>query len=180
LVSCREGAEVFVELVVALVLVVVTAAVWVLWPRLIGAVWLPTSMDVVRKMLVAAEVRPDDVVYDLGSGDGRIILAAAKEFGARAVGIEADPIRFVWSKLRIRVVGLSDMVNVLWGNFFHRDLREASVVTLYQDQSVNNRLREKLKEELNPGTRIVSHSFTFRGWSPARRDEESQVYLYVL
>ncbi|UCD43920.1 MAG: class I SAM-dependent methyltransferase [Candidatus Bathyarchaeota archaeon] len=154
--------------------------VWVLWPLLIGAGWVPTPRKVVRKMLSLARVEPGDTLYELGSGDGRIIFMAAKEFGARAVGIEADPLRVLWTLVWIRVKGLRGQVRVLWGNFFKRDLGEASVVTVYQSLDINRRLREKFKRELEPGTRVVSYAFTIEGWEPAKVDEEDEVYLYVM
>jgi hypothetical protein len=154
--------------------------VWVLWPLLIGAGWVPTPRKVVRKMLSLADVGPGDMLYELGSGDGRIIFMAAKEFGAKAVGIEADPLRVLWTLVWIRVKGLRDQVSVLWGNFYKRDLGEASVVTVYQSTDINRKLRDKFKRELGPGTRVVSYAFTIEGWEPAKVDEEDQVYLYVM
>lgn len=154
--------------------------VWVLWPLLIGAGWVPTPRKVVRKMLSLADVGPGDTLYELGSGDGRIIFMAAKEFGAKAVGIEADPLRVLWTLVWIRAKGLRDQVSVLWGNFYKRDLGEASVVTVYQSTDINRKLRDKFKRELEPGTRVVSYAFTIEGWTPVKVDEEDQVYLYVM
>lgn len=146
----------------------------------IGAQWLPTSTKAVKRMLELADVQERDVVIDLGSGDGRIIITAATKYKARAIGIEADPIRLMWSKSIIRYKGLSERVKVLWGNFFFKDLREATVVTVYQNQETNNKLKPKFEKELKPGTRIVSHVFTFDGWEPRRVDKESQIYLYIV
>ena len=154
--------------------------VWVLWPLLIGAGWVPTPRKVVRKMLNLADVGPGDTLYELGSGDGRIIFMAAKEFGAKAVGIEADPLRVLWTLAWIRVKGLRDQVSVLWGNFYKRDLGEASVVTVYQSTDINRKLKDKFKRELEPGTRVVSYAFTIEGWEPVKVDEEDKVYLYVM
>ena len=111
--------------------------IWLVWPRLIGAVWIPTPRGVVRKMLHLAGVGEDDTLFELGSGDGRIIFMAAKEFGAKAIGIEADPVRFLWCLIWIRLKGLKDQVRVLWRNFFKQDLSSASVVTIYQNTEVN-------------------------------------------
>lgn len=153
---------------------------WIFWPFLIGTGWLPSPMKAVRRMLGMAEVGPGDTLYDLGSGDGRFLIAAARELGARAVGIEADPLRVALSRLRIRAAGLQGMASVRWGNFFRVDLGEASVVTIYQSQGTNNDLRAKLERELRPGARVVSYMFTFDGWEPAEADEDSNVYLYVI
>jgi precorrin-6B methylase 2 len=153
---------------------------WLFWPIIIGAPWVPTPMKAVKRMLEIAKVKERDVVIDLGSGDGRIIITAAKEFKARAIGIEADPLRLIWSKRKIRKNGFNERVKVLWGNFLDKDLEEATVVTIYQGQEINNKLKPKFEKELKPGTRVVSHVFTFDGWEPNKVDRESQVYLYLV
>lgn len=168
-------------LIVGLLFAVIIAfLVWLIWPTIIGAPWVPTPMKVVRRMLELADVQEQDVVIDLGSGDGRIIMTAAKEYNARAIGIEADPIRLFWSRSNILRKGLSERATVLSGNFFHKDLGKATVVTIYQTQEINQKLKPKLEKELKPGTRVVSHAFTFNGWEPRTVDLESQVYLYIL
>jgi hypothetical protein len=161
-------------------ILMVAIFVWLLWPLTIGEVWVPTSMDIVRKMLELGEVQEGDVVIDLGSGDGRIIMTAARDYKARAIGIEVDPIRLVWSRSIIKLKGLSERIKVLWGNFLNKDLGEATVVTVYQNQEINRKLRPKFKKELKPGTRIVSHVFTFDGWEPKKVDKKSQIYLYFI
>ena len=160
--------------------VVIIFMIWIVWSVVVGAPWLPTPKSKVRKMLEFAKVQEGDVVYDLGSGDGRIIIMAAKEFGATSVGIEADPIRQRWSKLMIRRHNLKDKVRALRGNFFNFDIGEASVVTLYLGVSSNNKLREKMLQELKPGTRIVSHHFLLKEWDIVEHDEEADLYLYVI
>ena len=154
--------------------------IWIVWSVAVGAPWLPTPKSKVRKMLEFAQVKEGDVVYDLGSGDGRIIIMAAKEFGATSVGIEADPIRQRYSKLMIRRHKLTDKVRALRGNFFNFNIGEASVVTLYLGVSSNNKLREKMSQELKSGTRIVSHHFLLKDWDIVERDEEADLYLYVI
>jgi cyclopropane fatty-acyl-phospholipid synthase-like methyltransferase len=154
--------------------------IWLVWPLLIGAQWIPTSRTIVTKMLDLTDVHEGDVVIDLGSGDGRIIITAAEEHGAMAIGIEADPIRLVWSRMRIRHKGLSDRVRVLWGNFFDKDLGEATVVTVYQNQATNRKLIPKFERELKPGTRVISYVFPFFGWEPTKVDRESHLYLYAV
>lgn len=153
---------------------------WIVWPLLIGAGWVPTPRRVVRRMLRLAGVGPGDTLFELGSGDGRIMFMAAREFGAEAVGIEADPLRVLLTLAWIRLTGLTGRVSVLWGNFFKKDLGAASVVTVYQSTEINNRLKDKFTRELKPGTRVVSHAFTFDGWEPVKVDEESEVFLYVI
>jgi cyclopropane fatty-acyl-phospholipid synthase-like methyltransferase len=164
----------------ALVIFLIVFFIWLLWPMTIGAQWVPTSMKVVRKMLELADVQAHDVLIDLGSGDGRIILTAANEYQAKAIGIEVDPIRLLWSRSTIKRKGLSERVKVIRGNFFHKDLSKATVVTVYQNQDTNQKLISKFEKELKPGTRVVSHGFTFDGWEPKTVDKEAQLYLYIV
>jgi hypothetical protein len=163
-----------------LIVIILIVVLFLFAPTLLGAPWVPTRMDNISKMLSMAEVKLGDVVYDLGSGDGRIIITAAKKFHARSVGIEANPLWIIWTRYRIRILKLRDHVEVVWGNFFRNDLSEADVVTLYLLQGTNNKLKQKLETELKPGTRVVSHYFTFQGWRPINADYESQIYLYVI
>ena len=151
--------------------------IWLIWPIFIGAIFLPTPPDVVDKMLTLARVGEGDVVHDLGSGDGRIILEAAKR-GAVAVGVEADPIRVIWSRARARSNPDHSKIRVIWGDFFKTSIADATVVTVYQGESINNRLREKFDSELRPGTRVVSFSFTFDGWEAEAKHPDANVYLY--
>jgi predicted RNA methylase len=131
-------------------------------------------------MLAMAEVGPDDLVYDLGCGDGRTIVAAARRFGARAVGIELDPLRYCWCQVLITLLGLRDRVQVIYGDFFAQDLSAADVVTCYLLQATNDRLVGKLKRELDSGARIVSNSFTFPGLHLIRQDTRNALYVYRL
>jgi SAM-dependent methyltransferase len=131
--------------------------------------YVPTSPSVVTQMLEAAGVTGDDVVYDLGSGDGRIPIAAAQEFGARAVGVEIDSALVKKARAKAREAGVSDQVTFRQGDLFETDLSDATVVTLYLYPEVNIRLRPKLLRELDPGDRIVSHDFRMGTWEPDRR-----------
>ncbi len=158
--------------------VLVGFGLWIYWPEIIGAGWSPTPVENVRKMLSLAEVGPDDVVYDLGCGDGRIVVIAVKEFGARAVGIEADPLRFLWSYMRIKLSGLGEKAKIIWGNFFNHNLSEATVITVFLSSKANNKLKEKLERELDVGTRIISYYWTFDGWKTIKVDPLLSVYLY--
>jgi predicted RNA methylase len=127
-----------------------------------------------------AEVNPGDVVYDLGSGDGRIIITAAKEFHARSVGIEVNPLWVLWTRWKVGFSGLGDRVEVVWGNFFRMDLGKADVVTLYLLQPTNTILIQKLEQELKPGARVVTHVYTFEGWRASSVDITSHIYLYKI
>lgn len=149
-----------------------------LWTSAYGAPWVPTKLRTVRRMLALAQVRPGETVYDLGSGDGRVLIVAAREFGARAVGVELDPVRAGWARLIVWGLGLRGKVTVRTGNFFTEDVRAADVVVCYLRTSTNRRLAEKLTEELRPGARVVSHAFPFPDWDLAGEDLDHRVYLY--
>jgi precorrin-6B methylase 2 len=122
-------------------------------------IFVPTPQEVVDAMLKMAQVGPNDVLYDLGSGDGRIPITAAKTFGIRAVGIDIDPQRIREANENARVAGVTDKVRFLNQDLFTTDISEATVVTLYLLPSLNLRLLPKLNQELRPGSRVVSHAF---------------------
>jgi SAM-dependent methyltransferase len=125
--------------------------------------YVPTPQKVVDAMLTLAGVGPKDLVYDLGSGDGRIVIAAARR-GARGVGIELEPALVAEASRNAKKAGVLDRVQFIEGDIFTADLSEASVVTLYLLSSINERLRPKLLRELKPGSRIVSHRFPMGDW----------------
>jgi cyclopropane fatty-acyl-phospholipid synthase-like methyltransferase len=160
------------------VIIVVIILLSIQWPVLTGAPWWPTPRSKVRRMLEMAQVQPDEVVYDLGCGDGRVDIAAAKWFGARAVGIEIDPLRFLLAQSLVTILGLRKRVSIQFGNFFSRDVSQADVIFTYLLQDTNERLFEKLHQELRPGTRVVSHSYTFPEWQLLEQDEAQHIYLY--
>jgi cyclopropane fatty-acyl-phospholipid synthase-like methyltransferase len=125
-------------------------------------IYVPTSPAVVETMLKMAGVTSRDVVYDLGSGDGRIPVTAARLYGARAVGIDIDPQRIKESNANAAAAGVTDKVKFINQDLFTADISEATVVTLYLLPSLNTKLLPKLNRELKPGTRVVSHSFEMR------------------
>jgi predicted RNA methylase len=163
----------------ALVVLIVIVLISVSWPNLVGAPWVPTSMRVVHKMLKLADVGPNDIVYDLGCGDGRVIVTAARRYGARAVGIEIDPLRYLWCQVLITILGLRDRVRVEYGNLFSQDLSEATVVTCYLLQVTNKKLEGKLLDELKFGTRVVSNTFSFLQLHPVQRDGDARLYTLI-
>ena len=129
--------------------------------------YVPTPQAVVDAMLQLAEVKSTDVVYDLGSGDGRIVITAARQYGARGVGVEIDPELVKKAVANAEAAGVSDRVRFVTQNLFNADISEATVVTLYLLQSINERLRPKLVRELKPGARVVSHVFNMGPeWPP--------------
>jgi SAM-dependent methyltransferase len=134
--------------------------------------FVPTPPKVVEAMLKMAKVTSDDFVIDLGCGDGRIVIAAAKEFKARGRGVDFNPKRVQEANANARQAGVRGRVQFVQGDFFEADIRDATVVTLYLLSSVNLKLRPKLLKELRVGSRIVSHGFDMGDWKPDRTEEE--------
>ena len=133
--------------------------------------YVPTPPDVVERMLVMGRVNRNDVLYDLGCGDGRIVIAAAKTYGARGVGIDIDPERIDDARANAKKAGVDDRVQFRVGDLFKSDFAEATVVTLYLLPQINQRLRPQLWRQLKVGTRVVSHEFDMGDAWPAERTE---------
>jgi cyclopropane fatty-acyl-phospholipid synthase-like methyltransferase len=151
--------------------------------RVPDVVYVPTPQPVVDAMLKLAAVTDKDVVYDLGCGDGRIPITAAQKFGARGVGIDIDPKRIEEANENAKAAGVTDKVTFLTQDLFESDISAATVVTLYLLPSLNEKLMPKLKRELKPGTRVVSHAFTMgTSWPPDSRAEAEgkSVYLWII
>ena len=145
--------------------------------------WVPTPPAVVDAMLKLAEVKPTDVVYDLGCGDGIIVTTAAQKYGAQAVGIDIDPQRVTEAKERAQKMGVSDKVEIRQGDLFEADISDATVVTLYLLRSLNIKLMPKLKKDLKPGSRVVSQSFDMgEEWPPDKTTQVDgrNVYLWII
>jgi 23S rRNA G2445 N2-methylase RlmL len=143
-------------------------------------IFVPTPNEVVDKMLEMAKVTPKDVVYDLGCGDGRIVITAAQKFGARAVGVDIDPRRIQEATANANAAKVTDKVRFIEGDLFESDISEASVVTLYLLTRLNDKLKPKLLKDLKPGTRVVSHAFDMGDWKPEQTASvnASTVYLW--
>jgi SAM-dependent methyltransferase len=140
--------------------------------------YVPTPEEVVIEMLNMAQVAQNDIVYDLGCGDGRIVITAAKVFGARGVGVDIDPVRIKESNENARKAGVTNRVKFIEQDLFKTDISEATVVTLYLYPELNLQLRPKLFRELRPGTRIVSHEFDMEDWKPDNMGTVRNVKLY--
>ena len=145
-------------------------------------IYVPTPDEVVEAMLQVAKVTRNDVIYDLGCGDGRIPVTAAKKYGARGVCIDIDPQRTKEANENVQRNGVGDKVRVVNADLFETDLSEATVVTLYLLPSLNQKLIPKLRKELKPGTRIVSHAFDMGDWKPDQELDVSnrKVYFWTL
>lgn len=145
-------------------------------------IYLPTPQEVVEDMLRLANVRRGDVLYDLGSGDGRIAVTAARLYGIRAVGIDIDPERIQEANENARRHGVEKLVTFRQQDLFTSDFREATVVTLYLLPDLNVKLRPRLMAQLRPGSRVVSHQFEMGNWKPAKKLESNgrTVYFWVI
>lgn len=141
-------------------------------------IYVPTPQAAVDEMLRMARVNKDDLIYDLGSGDGRIVITAAKEYGARGIGIDIDPNRIREARANARKAGVADRVKFIQQDLFTTDFSKATVVTLYLLPSLNLKLRPQLFKQLKPGTRIVSHEFDMGNWKPERVVEVNGSTLY--
>lgn len=161
-------------------IVLLLCGLWILVPMLYGPPWIPTRTDRIRKALQLARVKPDEVVYDLGCGDGRVLVIAAREFGARAVGIEIGLVQCAAAWLRAVLSGVKDRVLVRWGNFYRVDLKDADVVFAYLTSDQARRLEEHLASQLRPGARVVTISFDFPDLEPNSYDEEELIFLYEM
>lgn len=152
-----------------------------------SAITVPTPLDVVNRMLELAKVTDRDVLYDLGCGDGRIVVAAAKQFGCRAVGYDINPLKIKQSKERVKNAGVGSKVRIENQDIFTLDLTQASVVTLYLLPGMNDRLVPQLKR-MKPGSRVVCHDFPIDALKPQQTltiesketDAPHTIYLYVI
>jgi len=134
------------------------------------APFVATPLPVVKQMLILSEIKPNEIIYDLGCGDGRVVIMAAQEFGARGIGVEMreDLVKQALSK--VSDMGLEGQVKIIQSDIFKVDLTQADVVTLYLTTSANDKIKPKLEAELRPGTRVVSHDYEILGWRPAKID----------
>ena len=144
-------------------------------------IWVPTNDGLVARMLKMAEVTASDRVYDLGAGDGKIAIAAARDFGARAVGVEYDPQLARLAQCYVQADRLGERVQIIHGDIFETDFSSATVVTLYLLPELNVRLRPTILK-MKPGTRVVSHSFLMGDWEPDQRSltEDGSAYLWIV
>jgi cyclopropane fatty-acyl-phospholipid synthase-like methyltransferase len=161
-------------LTLTILVTTVVAPAWAQQPlRSPDVIFVPTPQEVVDAMLKLAKVTKNDVIYDLGSGDGRIPITAAKTYGARGVGIDIDPQRIKEATENLKTAGVGDRVKFLNQDLFTTDISEATVVTLYLLPSLNVKLIPKLNKELKPGTRVVSHAFDMSSDGTERKPKET-------
>src|SRR5579884_1281898 len=147
------------------------------------APYVASPARVVDRMLSLANIRPGETVFDLGCGDGRILIAAVKEYKAKAIGVEISPKLAGEARRRIQKAGISDQASVIVGDLLQTDLSSADVVTIYLSTAFNRELRPRLEKYLKPGARVVSHDYAVPGWKASKIDEEDgkhRIYLYEM
>jgi SAM-dependent methyltransferase len=151
---------------------------WLIIPLMHGLRYVPARYKWIRQALKIANVQPGETVYDLGAGDGRVLLIAAREFGAHAVGIEIEPVHCVLAWLKALFNGVITQVTIRRENLLNADPKEADVVFLYLTPAYMEQLCPKLERQLRPGTRVVSLSFPFENWQPSDIDIGHLIFLY--
>lgn len=169
--------------ILAIVILICYFALRNVKPRGKDAPFVPTDSEVAERVMDLADVGESDVVYDLGSGDGRMVIAAAMR-GANALGVELSSLRVWYSRVWIKMLRLSNLARIIQKDIFDVDLSKADVVICYLLQETNDKLQEKFEKELKPGTRVVSVAFEFRGWKEEKIDIKGVIYgplrLYVI
>jgi len=166
------------ETITVVCLIIFIVLMTIAWPHFVGwAEWWPTPLKRARKMLKLAGLKEGEKIYDLGCGDGRIPIIAVREFGADATGIEVDPLRYLAAKIASAIFS-KNKARIVFGNFEKHNLRDADVIAIFLKAKPNERIKSKLKKELKRGARIVSNTWTFKGWKPAKTDVKNKIYLY--
>ncbi len=154
---------------------------WISWNLTLDAWWQPTDRQTAFRMLELLDLQPGEVVYDLGCGDGRLVIQAVRDFDLEAVGIEIDPVRVIIARLRILAGGVSPDAKVIAGDMYKEDLSGANGILLFLSGEANEKLGPKFDRELDAGTRIVSYYHELPNWSPIHEEENSKgypIYLY--
>jgi len=161
-------------------LLFIVGLLWILIPALYGLPPVPTRPGRIHKALKLANLQPDEVLYDLGAGDGRVLFMAAREFGAKAIGIEIGPIQCALIWLRSVANGLGNQIQVRWANFYKADLRGADVVFVFATSKEVVKLAPHLEKQLKPGARVVSISADFAEWEPFALDDRDLIFIYQM
>jgi SAM-dependent methyltransferase len=165
---------------ILLILLFLVTLLWILIPALYGLPPVPTRPERIHKALTLANLQPNEVLYDLGAGDGRVLLIAARDFGAKAVGIEIGPIQCALIWLRVVANGFGNQIRVRWGNFYKVDLREADVVFVYATSKEVMKLAPHLEKQMKRGARVVSISADFHEWEPQEFDNRDLIFVYEI
>lgn len=153
---------------------------WILIPAFYGLPSIPTKPERIRKALKLVNLQPDEVLYDLGAGNGRVLLIAAREFGARAVGIEVGPVQCALIWLRAVAGGFGDRIKIRWEDYLKSDLSEADVVFIYATSKEVMKSADHLKNQMKKGSRLVSISADFPAWEPSAFDDRDLIFVYEM
>jgi len=162
------------------ILVFFLALLWILVPALYGLPPVPTKPERIRRALKLADLQPDEILYDLGAGDGRVLLIAAREFGAKATGLEIGPIQCALIWLRAAASGFGNRIQVRWADFYKADLSEADVVFVYATSREVIKLAPHLERRMKKNARVVSISADFPEWEPSAFDEHDLIFVYQM
>lgn len=170
--------------IIGISLLFVVIPLWKYYTYNLGAPFIPLGAWDVLRCLSLAGTSQNDVVYDLGCGDGRVCITAAAEYDAKAVGIEIDPLRYFYSKFWVKVLRLDDKVKIVFGDFYKADIKDATVVHIFLTEEGNNKLASLLPKKLNTGTRVISVAFPINEWKPEKIQREGcflgPLYLYII
>src|SRR5215216_3252673 len=153
---------------------------WILVPALYGLPPVPTRLARIQKALELVNLQSNETLYDLGAGDGRVLLIAARDFGAKAVGLEIGPIQCAWIWLRATASGLGKQIQVRWENFYKADLKDADVVFVYATSKEIAKLSSHLEKQMKNGARLVSISADFPEWEPSILDDHNLIFIYEM
>jgi SAM-dependent methyltransferase len=153
---------------------------WFFIPILSGIPWVPTKEPRMFKALELAALKPGEIFYDLGCGDGRVLIAAARHYGAKVIGIEISPLHCLVAWIRTRLAGVGKLSTIRWGNFYRADLRDADVVYQYGHSHFAMRLKQQLERQLRDGARVVSIMVDIPGWQPQAFDQDNLIFLYQM
>src|SRR6266542_3847708 len=162
------------------ILLFLVTLLWILIPAFYGLPSVPTKPERIRKALKLANLQPNEILYDLGAGDGRVLLIAAREFGATAIGIEVGPIQCVWIWLRAVTSGFENQVKVKWANFYKINLQDADLVFIYATSKEAMKLTALLEKQLKLGARVISISADFPEWEPQEFDSHQLIFVYKM
>ncbi len=162
------------------VLLFVLVLLWILVPALYGLPPVPTNRDRIRHALALANLQPGETLYDLGAGDGRVLLIAARDFKAKAVGIEIGPVQCILIWLRIMAGGFGDRITIRWGNFYKENLKDADVVFVYATSKEVMKLAPHLSAQMKQGARLISISADFSDWEPTLVDDHDLIFVYEM
>ncbi len=159
---------------------VLLLAVMVIGPALFGSPWHPISRRDLRRALDFCKAQPGEHIFDLGSGDGRVLITAAKEYGLRGTGIEIDPLKAAWSRWRVRRAGVQDKVTLVRASIFKQEYREADILFIYLTHQAIDKLFPAILEQLKPNVKILCYRFCIQGMTPDKVDSGKTLFLYTL